>query len=107
MTAGDITGQAALYDSMRRQIQELTTLAKVSQAVTSPLYLDEMLGVVVEMATQVMQAKLCSLMLLDETGDTLLPVATPSQRPGYANRPPLQVGRGITGRWRRAANPSP
>ena len=96
--------KAALYDSMQRQIHELTTLAKVSQAVTSPLYLDEMLGVVVEMATQVMQAKLCSLMLIDETGDTLLPVAT-GQHPTFANRPPLRVGQGITGQVAQTGQP--
>ena len=98
--------KAALYDSMRRQIQELTTLAEVSQAVTSPLYLDEMLGLVVEMATQVMQAKVCSLMLLDETGDQLVPVATQSQSAAYANRPPLQVGQGITGQVAQTGQPA-
>jgi GAF domain-containing protein/anti-sigma regulatory factor (Ser/Thr protein kinase) len=89
--------KAALYDNMQRQIQELTTLAEVSQAVTSPLYLDEMLGVVIEMATQVMGAKICSLRLVDEEGAKLIPVATRSQSPAYADRPPVQVGQGITG----------
>jgi two-component sensor histidine kinase len=91
--------KAALYDSMRRQIQELTTLARVSQAVTSPLYLDEMLGVVVEMATQVMQARRCSLVLLDESGDKLLPVAT------HHEPPALQVGQGIIGQVAQSGQP--
>jgi two-component sensor histidine kinase len=91
--------KAALYDSMRRQIQELTTLAKVSQAVTSPLYLDEMLGVVVEMATQVMQARRCSLVLLDESGEKLLPVAT------HHDPSTLQVGQGIIGQVARSGQP--
>ena len=30
--------RASLYDKMQRQIAELTTLAKVSETVTSPLY---------------------------------------------------------------------
>jgi len=89
--------KAVLHDNMRRQIEELTTLAEVSQAVTSPLYLGEMLGVVVEMATQVMHAEVCSLMLLDETGRELVPVATQNQNPAYANRPSIAVGHGITG----------
>ncbi len=37
--------KAALYDSMKRQLGELTALARVSEAVTSPIYLDEMLDV--------------------------------------------------------------
>jgi GAF domain-containing protein len=98
--------KAALYDNMRRQIQELTTLAEVSQAVTSPLYLDEMLGVVVEMATQVMQAKVCSLMLLDESGKQLLPVASQTQSVAYTNRPPIPVGRGITGQVAQSGQPA-
>jgi len=98
--------KAALYDSMRRQIQELSTLAEVSQAVTSPLYLDEMLGVVVDMATQVMHAKLCALMLIDESGQRLLPIATPSQSAGYANRPVLRVGQGITGQVAASGQPA-
>jgi two-component system, sensor histidine kinase PdtaS len=36
--------KAALHDRMAQQIQELSTLAEVSRTVTSPLYLDEMLG---------------------------------------------------------------
>jgi two-component sensor histidine kinase len=98
--------KAALYDNMQRQIQELTTLAEVSQAVTSPLYLDEMLGVVVEMATQVTDAKLCSLMLIDDTGTELLPVATAPQRPDYARHAPIRVGQGITGRVARTGEPA-
>jgi GAF domain-containing protein len=98
--------KAALYDDMRRQIQELTTLAEVSQAVTSPLYLDEMLGVVVEMATRVMQAKVCSLRLMDETGNELMPVATQSQSPAFANRPSVRVGQGITGQVAQTGQPA-
>jgi two-component sensor histidine kinase len=98
--------KAALYDNMRQQIQELTTLEKVSQAVTSPLYLDEVLGVVVEMATQVMHAKVCSLMLLDEAGEELVPVATQSQSPAYANRPAVRVGQGVTGQVAQTGQPA-
>lgn len=90
--------KAALYDSMQRQIQELTTLAKVSEAVTSPLYLDEMLGLVVEMAMRVMGARVCSLMLLDDTGKNLVPVATQNQHPAYGKRPTIPLGLGIAGR---------
>ena len=64
--------KAALYDRMQQQIQELSTLAKVSQTVTSPLYLDEMLGVVTEMAARVMGAKATSLRLLDEASGQLV-----------------------------------
>jgi GAF domain-containing protein len=98
--------KAALYDSMRRQIKELTTLAEVSQTVTSPLYLEEMVGVVVEMATQVMHAKVCSLMLLDDRGEKLVPVATHSASADHAHRSAIPVGEGITGQVARDGRPA-
>ena len=68
--------KARLYERMQQQIQELSTLAEISRTVTSPLYLDEMLGVVTEMAAQVMGAKATSLHLLDDTNGQLVLRAT-------------------------------
>ena len=68
--------KAMLYERMQQQIQELSTLAEISRTVTSPLYLDEMLGVVTEMAAQVMGAKATSLHLLDEPNGQLALRAT-------------------------------
>jgi signal transduction protein with GAF and PtsI domain len=89
--------KAELYDNMRRQIAELSTLAEVSRTITSPLYLDEMLGLIVEMAAQTMNAKVCSLMLLDEAKGELVIRATQSLSQDYINKPPLRVGEGIAG----------
>ncbi len=88
--------KAMLHDNMQRQIQELSTLAEVSRTVVSPLYLDEMLGLVVEMAAKIMHAKGCSLMLLED--DRLVVRATYGLSADYASRPPLKVGEGILGR---------
>ena len=74
--------RASLYDQMQRQIAELTTLAKVSETVTSPLYLDEMLDLVVEMAAKVMNAPVCSLRLHDDTRGELV-VQANSARPAF------------------------
>ncbi len=96
LAAGAIE-KATLYDSMRRQIMELSTLAEASRTITSPLYLEEMLRLIVEMATGMLDARLCSLMLLDEqTGELIL---TASHRAGerYQSRPSLRAGEGIVG----------
>jgi two-component sensor histidine kinase len=90
--------KAELYDNMRRQIAELSTLAEVSRTITSPLYLDEMLGLITEMAAQIMNARVCSVMLLDETRGELVIRATQSLSQDYINKPPLRVGEGIAGR---------
>jgi signal transduction protein with GAF and PtsI domain len=81
--------RAILYDKMNRQIAELTMLAKVSETVTSPLYLDEMLDLVVEMAAKVMSVPVCSLRLLDDTRGELV-VHAAGELPAYWSRPLLK-----------------
>jgi two-component sensor histidine kinase len=88
--------KATLYDRMQQQIQELSTLAEVSRTVTSPLYLDEMLGVLTEMATRVMSAKATSLHLLDEVTGQLVLRAThniAAEQPF----PSVSIGQGVVG----------
>jgi len=97
--------KALLYERMQRQIAELSTLAEVSEAVTSPLYLDEMLGLIVDMAARVMHARGCSLMLLDEERGELRLRATQGFGPGYRERPPLHAGEGIAGRVAESGRP--
>ena len=97
--------KAMLYEGMQRQIAELSALAEVSQTITSPLYLDEMLEVVVEMTARVMKARLCSLMLLDETTGELVLRATHHLNPAYRAKPPLKVGEGIVGLVAKSGRP--
>lgn len=58
--------RARLYDDLRRQVRELTTLAEASQTLTGPLYLDEMLQVIVEMTARTMNVADCSLALIED-----------------------------------------
>ncbi|HDN79968.1 MAG TPA: GAF domain-containing protein [Chloroflexi bacterium] len=95
LAAGAIE-KAMLYDNMQRQIEELSTLAEVSRTIISPLYLDEMLKLVVEMAAKIMEAKGCSLMLLDEEGK-LVVRAIFGLSQDYITKPPLSRGEGILG----------
>jgi signal transduction protein with GAF and PtsI domain len=97
--------RALLYENMRRQIGELTTLARVSETVTSPLYLDEMLDLVVEMAAQVMGAPVCALRLIDAARGELVVRAARSTLPHYQKKPPLKPGEGIAGLVARERKP--
>ncbi len=97
--------KATLYDKMRRQIMELSTLAEVSETVTSPLYLEEILRLIVEMAARMLDAKTCSLMLIEEETRELVVAATQSAGPAYLSRPHLKVGDGITGLVAREGKP--
>jgi two-component system, sensor histidine kinase PdtaS len=98
--------KALLYDGMQRQIAELSALAEVSETITAPLYLDDMLDVVVDMAARVMKARLCSLMLIDEGTGELVLQATPHMGQAYRDKPPLKVGEGIVGQVARTARPA-
>jgi two-component sensor histidine kinase len=89
--------KARLYERMQQQIQELSTLAEISRTVTSPLYLDEMLGVVTEMAAQVMGAKATSLHLLDDTSGQLVLRATYNIQAKDDQFSSIAVGQGLAG----------
>lgn len=65
--------KAQLYDRQRRQLDDLRTLAQVSEAITSPQYLDDILSVVTELAAQTVGAVACSIYLLETGGDDLEP----------------------------------
>jgi two-component system, sensor histidine kinase PdtaS len=112
--AGGALEKARLYDSMRRQILELRTLAEVSETLTSPLYLEQIFRLLVEMAARVFDASLCTLMLTD--GDALVlaaahpagdasggllgaPAAAASAGAGQALRPrhTVRLGEGLPG----------
>jgi two-component sensor histidine kinase len=97
--------KAALYDRMRQQIHELSTLAEVSRTVTSPLYLDEMLGVVTGMAARVMDAKATSLRLLDEATGQLVLRATHNTDPTGRQFSSIAVGQGIVGQVAASGQP--
>ena len=57
--------KARLYDRQRRQLEELRTLAEVSEAITSPQYLDQILDVVTELAARTVGATGCAIYLLE------------------------------------------
>lgn len=97
--------RAILYDKMNRQIVELTTLAKVSEAVTSPLYLDDMLDLVVEMAAKVMGAPVCSLRLLDDARGELVVHSARDTQPAYWSKSTVAGDDTITERVIRDKKP--
>jgi two-component sensor histidine kinase/putative methionine-R-sulfoxide reductase with GAF domain len=87
--------KARLHDSMRRQILELRTLAEASETLTSPLYLEQILRLLVEMAARVLGASLCTAMLRE--GEELVLAALHPDAPGPRPRRVLRVGEGIPG----------
>lgn len=95
--AAGVLKRASLTDNLNRQLIELKTLARVSQTINQPLYLDDMLNVVVEMAAKVMGAAVCTLRLIDEAQEGLVVRAAAAQIDGYEPKPALRLDEGING----------
>lgn len=101
--AAGALAKAQLYDSQHRQLQELQVLARLSEAVTAPQYLGDLLDVVTEMAAKTMSAAVCSIFLLNETGEYLELRSARREQGDYRPRPPLRMGDGVIGQVAQTA----
>ena len=90
--------RARLNDHLQRQVQELSALAQVSKTITAPIFLDEMLAIVMEMAAQVMHARACSLLLLEEDRKELVMRASYGLSQAHAASSPVQLQNSLAGR---------
>lgn len=75
----------------------IDTLSKISKAITSDLYLGDVLKLIVTLTANVMKAKICSLWLLDEKTKKLKIRATQTMSEEYLRERSLKVGEGIVG----------
>jgi len=76
----------------------IEALSRISEAVTSDLYLEDILKLIVTVTAEVMGSKICTLMLLDSRKKELVIKATQSISKEYINKNPLKLGEGIAGR---------
>jgi signal transduction protein with GAF and PtsI domain len=94
---GSAIANARLYDAARQRQRELEALAKVSEAVVSERYLDEILQLIITITAELTGSKISSLMLLDEPKQALVIKATQSLSPAYRNKPPIPVSQSLSG----------
>ena len=85
--------------------QIIEALAKISDAVTSDLYLEEILKLIVTVTAEVMNSKICSLMLVDRSTQELAVKATQSVSEFYNKKPNAKLGEGIAGRVAQSGKP--
>jgi len=78
--------------------KQLEAISKVSRTITSNLYLEDILKLIVTVTAEIMDSKICSLMLLDGKTLTLVLKATQSMSEVYNTKPPLKLGEGIAGK---------
>jgi len=95
---GGAIENARLYDQMQRKALQVETLSQVSETVASNRLIKDVLQLLVSMTAQMMNSKICSIMLLDEASGELRIAATQSLSEQYRRKPNLKIGQGISGR---------
>lgn len=86
------------YRRMEQRASQLTTLSEISRTITSDLYLEEILQLIVAMTAESMNFRICSIMLLDEKREELAIKATQSQSRAYVKKPNLRLSESVAGR---------
>ncbi|MFZ2602980.1 MAG: GAF and ANTAR domain-containing protein [Candidatus Omnitrophota bacterium] len=81
----------------RVYLKQIELLSKVASLITSGLYPEELLRIIVNVTAEIMNSKICSLMLLDHENKELVVRATQSISESYNKKPNLKLGEGIAG----------
>ena len=87
-----------LYRNMETRVSQLSTLSEVSQSITSGMYLDEILNLLVAMTAESMKFKIVTVMLVDEEKQELVIQATQSSSREYIRKPNLKLGESLAGK---------
>jgi two-component sensor histidine kinase/putative methionine-R-sulfoxide reductase with GAF domain len=83
---------------MQVKSTQLSAISMVSQKLTSDLYLEEILQLIVAMTAETFSFKICSIMLVDEERGELVIKATQSQSRAYTSKPNLSLNESLAGR---------
>jgi GAF domain-containing protein len=75
----------------------LSPMVKIAEAITSDLYIEDILKLIVTVTAEVLNSPICSLMLLDEKKKELSVRATQSVSENYNRKPNIRLGEGIAG----------
>jgi adenylate cyclase len=88
---------ARLYDEVHQRVDELTVLTTISQVITSTLDLQEMLTIITDLTTPLLNVAATSVVLYDETRSRLWYVAASGEGSACVREQHLIPGQGITG----------
>jgi two-component system, response regulator PdtaR len=78
-------------------LKQIEGIAKVANMITSGLYLEELLKIIVQVTAEIMNSSISSLMLLDPEKRELVVRATQSISEAYNKKPNIKLGEGIAG----------
>jgi len=94
-----------LYEQLRLKVHLFESLSSVSRTINSTLNLDEALRVITREACELMRARMCSLMMLDETRAWLDLRASYGASETYIKKPRLNVEESLLGVVTRRKKP--
>jgi len=94
-----------LYEQLRLKVHLFESLASVSRIISSTLNLDEALKVITREACILMRARMCSLMMLDESREWLDLRASFGAGQVYVNKPRLAIADSLLGVVMRRKKP--
>ena len=103
--AASVIQNTWLYEQIRLKARLLESLARVSRTINSALNLDEVLQIITREACELMQAKMCSLMMLDESRVWLDLRASFGAGDAYINKPRLNAHESLIGAVVRRKRP--
>jgi GAF domain-containing protein len=82
----------------QKYIKQIEALSEVARLISKGMYLDELLRLIVNVTAEIMNSKICSLMLVDPEKKELVIKATQSVSEDYNKKPNIKLGEGIAGR---------
>ena len=84
-------------DNFQVYVKQIEAISKVANLITSGMYLEELLRLIVQVTAEIMNSKISSLMLLDPDKKELVVKATQSISEAYNKKPNILLGEGIAG----------
>ena len=97
LQAAKVIHNTWLYEQLRLKVMLFESLSSVSRTINSTLNLDEALRVITREACELMRARMCSLMLLDESRDWLDLRASYGAGDAYIKKPRLGAEESLIG----------
>jgi signal transduction protein with GAF and PtsI domain len=97
MIGKERTKESVAERKSRIDAREINALLEISKAISSGLYLEDVLRLIVTVTARVMDSKICSLWILDDKDRKLKLKATQSISDEYLKERSLAMGEGVVG----------
>jgi GAF domain-containing protein len=102
---GGVIEHARLYYETKQKALQVESLVKISESIISEKYLDEILELIVVVTAEMLQSKICSIMLIDEKNENLVMTATHALSDEYKKKPHVKLSSSLSGEVIRQKQP--